>query len=155
MICMVSGYFAYTSCIYIMYIHDIYTYDECTVNNIYIYIYIYWTSKYMICIYIYVYMTCDKVYIWYEISGIWDLIDKVKFNRVWKHFHTFRKEAWTMDRRTRAVMFVTYLVHSPQINEFDWTILHNFLGTSFEEQYSIYIYRERDPVIVRVRLVRT
>ena len=59
---------------------------------IYIYIYIYWT---------------DMKYV------IYDLIDKVTINRIRKHFHTFRKETWTMDRRTRAVMFVKQIVHSP------------------------------------------
>ena len=101
MICMVCRHFVYTSCINDMYI---YTYDKWTKNNIYIYIYIGQVNRRYTYIYIYMYifMTCDKVYIWYEICDVLDLIDKVKINRIWKHFHTFRDETWTMDRRTRA-----------------------------------------------------
>ena len=33
-------------------------------------------------------------------------------------------------------MVVKQIVHSPEINEFDWTVLHNCFRIAFEEQYS-------------------
>ena len=75
-----------------------------------------------------------------------DLIYKVKTNRIWKHFHTFRKESCTMDRRTRAVMFVKQIVHSPppasliRLDNFTQPFIYFVFcggGATLLEQYSI------------------